>query len=54
MNPKYLKLLGIGVLVLLLLNLLLFALGNINLTVFWGIIAAGLLFVYVILPRLKK
>ena len=51
---KPLKIIGIIVLIFLLLNLVLFAMGKISDLVFWVVIAAGAVFVYWVLPRLKK
>jgi len=54
MRPKELKILGIIIFIILILNLILFALRKINDLVFWIIIIAGAIFVYWILPKLKK
>ena len=55
MNQKQkLKFLGYFVLIILILNMILFALQIINWMVFWGIIALGALFVYKGLPKLKE
>lgn len=37
----------------MILNLILFALGKIGSLIFWGIIIAGALFAYQVLPRLN-
>ncbi|MBU0470042.1 MAG: hypothetical protein KKA62_00190 [Nanoarchaeota archaeon] len=54
MNSKNIKILGYAGLIILLLNLVLFALRIINGTIFWAVIVIGAIFAYVILPRLKK
>jgi hypothetical protein len=51
-NP--LKIVGIVGMIIVLLNLVLFAFRIINETIFWGVIIAGAVFSYVILPRLRK
>jgi len=53
-KTKQLRFLGYGITILLIANLVLFALGRITLFVFWSIIIAGVLFIYVILPKIKK
>ncbi|MEK6863567.1 MAG: hypothetical protein AABW53_02620 [Nanoarchaeota archaeon] len=53
-RKELLKLIGVGVLVILLLNLLLFALRIITTLVFWVIIILAAVFVYKVLPNLKK
>ena len=54
MNPSQLKLVGYFFLILLILNIVLFSFQVINWIVFWGVIIIGALFVYFVLPRLKK
>ncbi len=54
MNEKAVKILGSLVMIIVLLNLVLFALRKINQTIFWGVIIFGAVFAYVVLPRLKK
>ena len=54
MNQKVLKGIGYIVFLILILNLLLFAMRLINVYVFWGIIIFGAIFVYKGLPFLKK
>ena len=49
-----LKILGYILVVILILNVFLFAFRIINWIVFWIIIALGAVFVYFILPKLKK
>ena len=53
-KKQNLKLIGYGVLAILILNLLLFALQVINWILFWGIIILGALFVYKVLPKMRK
>ena len=54
MKPAHLKLIGYAVLVVLILNIVLFAFVMINWVVFWTIIAVCAVFVYKVLPKLKK
>jgi len=54
MKKEYLKIIGIGAILLLVLNMILFALRIINGLVFWGIIIVGALFAFKVLPKLKK
>ena len=54
MKPKLLKGIGFFIFILLVINVILFALGKISPTIFWAVIVFGALFTYVILPRLKK
>ena len=55
MNKKQrLKLIGYAILVILILNLLLFAFRLVNWIFFWGVIIFGAIFVYKILPKLRK
>ncbi len=49
-----LKLVGYFVVAILILNLLLFAFGIVNWMVLWGVIAIGAIFVWKVLPWLKK
>ena len=53
-RKKFLKIIGISAVVLLVLNMIMFALRIISGLVFWGIIVAGALFAFKILPKLKK
>lgn len=53
-QQQKLKAIGYVFLLILVLNLVLFALKLITTIVFWAIILVGALFVYKILPRLKK
>jgi len=54
MSKKPLKVLGYVILFILLLNLLLFAFRVISGLLFWGVIVVGAVFVYLILPKMKK
>lgn len=54
MNQKQIKIIGYIVLVILLLNLILFAFVITNWIVFWGILVLGFIFIKVVLPKLKK
>ncbi|MBT4935408.1 hypothetical protein HOL21_03625 [Candidatus Woesearchaeota archaeon] len=54
MNKKQLRILGISVLIILVLNIFLFGFGLIHWKVFWIIIGAGALFVYKVLPKMRK
>jgi len=54
MNKKQLRILGISVLAILVANLFLFGFGLIHWTLFWVIILAGAVFVYKVLPRMRK
>ncbi len=53
-RKELLKLIGVGVLIILLLNLLLFALRIITTLVFWAVIILAAVFAYQVLPKLKK
>jgi len=53
-NPQKLKLIGYLVLLILILNLVLFAFVIINWIVFWAIIILGAIFAWKILPWLKE
>ncbi len=54
MNKKPLKVLGYVFVFILLLNLLLFALRIISGLVFWSVIVVGAVFVYWVLPKIKR
>ncbi len=54
MNSQTLKVLGYVVVFILILNLLLFALRIISGSIFWAVIVVGAVFVYWVLPRMKK
>ena len=54
MKSSTLKMIGIVLVIVLILNVFLFAFRVINWIVFWIIIALGAVFVYFILPKLKK
>ena len=54
MKQEHLKLIGYLVLLLLVLNLVVFALRLISGILFWIIIIMGAIFVYKLLPKLKK
>jgi len=53
-NQQRLKLIGYVVLIVLLANLFLFAFQLVNWIFFWGIIIIGAVFVWKVLPWLKK
>ena len=53
-KPQKLKLWGYFILLILILNLVMFAFTIINWIVFWGVIIIGAIFVYKVLPKLKK
>ena len=54
MNEKQLKIIGMVVLVIMILNMIIFALGIIGDMIFWGVIIVGAVFAYWVLPKLKK
>jgi len=54
MNPKQIKILGTVVLIILVLNLILFAFVITNWIVFWLVLILGFIFVKLVLPKLKK
>ena len=55
MNKEtFLRILGIGGILLLVLNMILFALGKINGLIFWGIIIFGAVLAFVVVPKMKK
>ncbi len=54
MTPRQLKIIGYFFLLILILNLLLFALRIISGSIFWVVIVVGAVFVYWVLPRMKK
>ena len=54
MNEKIIKMCSISMIVLVVLNILLFAFGRISNGMFWIIIALAALFAYGLLPRIKK
>jgi hypothetical protein len=51
---KKLKLVGYFVLGIMILNLVLFACGVIDTTVFWGVIIIGAIFAWKIVPKLRQ
>jgi len=53
-NPQRLKLIGYVVLAVLIANLFLYAFQLVNWIFFWSVMILGALFVYKILPKLKK
>ena len=53
-RKNLLKVIGIGAILLLVLNMILFALRIINGLVFWGIIIVGAVFAFKVLPKMKK
>lgn len=54
MNSRSLKILGFVVALIVVLNMVLFAFTIIGAGVFWTVIVLGAVFVYFVLPRLKK
>ena len=54
MNKTLLKVIGISATVFLLLNLVLFALGKMNVWAFWIVIIIGAVLAFVVVPRMKK
>ncbi len=54
MNQKFLKILGSVAILLLVVNMVLFALGKINGLLFWAIIIVGAVFAFKILPKMKS
>lgn len=54
MKSNQLKIIGYVVFVILILNLILFALGKISDVIFWVVIVLGAIFVYKVLPKIKK
>ncbi len=54
MNKRFLKIIGIGAILLLVANMILFALKIINGLVFWAVIIAGAVFAFKVLPKMKK
>jgi len=53
-RKNILKAVGIGAVVLLVLNLILFALRIINGLIFWGVIIVGAVFAFKVLPKMKN
>lgn len=53
MNPKTLKIFGIVFVIILLANMILFALKRINGLVFWSIILLIAVFAFLILPKIN-
>ncbi|MBI4151508.1 hypothetical protein HY496_00940 [Candidatus Woesearchaeota archaeon] len=53
MNPTTLKVIGYAVMIILVLNLLLFAFRVISGLVFWIVIICGAVFVYFVLPKMR-
>ncbi len=53
-KEKSLKIIGISAVVVLVLNMILFALRLINGLVFWGIIIVGAVFAFKVLPKIQK
>ena len=51
---NFLKVIGIGAVSILLLNMLLFALGKINGLLFWAVIIIGAVFAFKVLPKMKS
>ena len=54
MKPSMVKMIGMVILVVVLLNLILFAFVITNWIVFWAILAAAFFFVKWVLPRMRK
>ncbi len=53
MQEKTIKIIGLAVLLIVVINLILFALVITNWLVFWGILAAAFFFVKWVLPRMR-
>jgi len=53
-RKNLLKVIGISAVLVLVLNMILFALRIINGLVFWGIIIVGAVFAFKVLPKMKK
>ncbi|MDP3640446.1 MAG: hypothetical protein Q8R53_04590 [Nanoarchaeota archaeon] len=53
MQEKTVKIIGLAVLLVVVLNLILFAFVLINWIIFWGVLAAAFFFVKWVLPRMK-
>ena len=54
MNERAIKILGSVVMLIVVINLILFAFRVIDGTIFWAVIVFGAVFTYVVLPKLKK
>ena len=54
MKPKDLKVVGIFAIVIVVLNIFLFAFTVISSTIFWAVIVIAAIFVYFVLPKLKE
>ena len=52
-RENFLKVIGIGAVLLLIANMILFALGKINGLVFWVVIIVGALFAFKVVPKMK-
>ncbi|MEK6809420.1 MAG: hypothetical protein AABY40_01995 [Nanoarchaeota archaeon] len=53
-KANLLKLIGIGAVLILVLNMILFALRIISGLVFWGVIIVGAVFAFKVLPKINK
>lgn len=54
MRVNYLKIIGIFLALLLILNITLLALNKISEMIFWIVVIIGAVFAYLILPKMKK
>jgi hypothetical protein len=54
MNPKQLKIIGYVAIVVMVLNVFLFAFTVISPAIFWIVILLGAIFVYKVLPKMKR
>ncbi len=55
MNKEtFLRIIGIVAILLLVLNMILFALRKISGLVFWGVIIVGAVLAFVVVPKMKK
>lgn len=54
MNSNTLKFVGIVMFIILIANMILFAMRIISDVIFWGIIIFGAIFAYLVLPKLRE
>ncbi|HIJ12039.1 TPA: hypothetical protein HA278_08335 [Candidatus Woesearchaeota archaeon] len=54
MKPKDLKIVGIVAIIIVVLNIFLFAFTVISSAIFWSVIVVAAVFVYFVLPKLKE
>mgnify|MGYP001570890048 CR=1 FL=1 len=53
-KEHFLKVMGTGTILLLVLNMVLFALQLINWMIFWGVIIVGAVLAFKVLPKMKQ